>query len=114
MTPFVIGFFIISISALCCRYGINKENNKKIFLGISFLILFVLMGFRSPLMGTDSTMYNNIFMRVGQQSSLKNALAVSGISAPGYVLFCRVAYVFFSELSSKNLRNFFYNFGRCI
>lgn len=31
MTPFVIGFFIISISALCCRYGINKENNKKIF-----------------------------------------------------------------------------------
>ncbi|MGE9302562.1 EpsG family protein [Mediterraneibacter faecis] len=103
MTPFVIGFFIISISALCCRYGINKENNKKIFLGISFLILFVLMGVRSPLMGTDSTMYNNIFMRVGQQSSLKNALDVSGISAPGYVLFCRVAYVFFQNYQARIL-----------
>ena len=41
MTPFVIGFFIISISALCCRYGINKENNKKIFWEYHFNFICV-------------------------------------------------------------------------
>ena len=93
--PFIIGFSTITLAALFCRYGRYTERNKKFFLVLSFLILFVLMGLRSPNLGTDSLAYNNIFIRVGQQSSFQNALSVSGISAPGYILFCRIIFRLF-------------------
>lgn len=95
MTPFIIGFSIIALTALGCRYGKRKERNTKIFIVLSFFVLFVLMGFKAPHLGTDSSSYNIIFMRIGQQSSLGNAFAASGISAPGYVVFCRIIYKLF-------------------
>ena len=101
MTPFIIGFSIIALTAFGCRYGKRKERNTKLFIVISFLVLFVLMGFRSPLLGTDSIMYNNIYMRVSQQNSFTSAMTASGISAPGYVLFCRIISKIFSSNQAR-------------
>ena len=101
MAPFVIGFSIVSLSAICCKLGTKQERNLKIFIGISFVVLFFIMGFRNPLMGTDSLMYNNIFMRIGQQHSIREAFSASGISAPGYVIFCRMLYKLFPNYQTR-------------
>lgn len=101
MAPFIIGFSIVSLSAIYCKFGIKQEQNVKIFMGISFIVLFFIMGFRDPLMGTDSIMYNNIFMRIGQQPSIWEAFSASGISAPGYVIFCRVVYKIFPNYQAR-------------
>ncbi|RHV80393.1 EpsG family protein [Clostridium sp. OF10-22XD] len=101
MAPFIIGFSIVSLSAIYCKFGIKRDESSKIFMGISFVVLFFIMGFRNPLMGTDSIMYNNIFMRIGQQHSIRDAFSASGISAPGYVIFCRVIYKFFPNYQAR-------------
>ena len=103
MMPFLLGIVLLLISAFFCRYGklFNKTINEKIFIIISFVILFILMGLKSPSLGTDSETYNNMFIRIGQKSSFVDAISVSGISAPGYVFFCWILYKIFPFVQAR-------------
>ena len=103
MTPFIIGFSTVTLAAFCCRYGRRHYKNEHVFIVLSFVILFALMGFKHTSLGTDSVMYNNIFMRIGQAGSLQNAIQASGISAPGYVFFCRIIYRILPYNEARNI-----------
>jgi len=56
-----IGFIILSIIFLILSIN-NKVGNR--FLGISFFLLFILLGFRDVSVGTDTINYLTIFERV--------------------------------------------------
>lgn len=91
----VYGVLILSnlFVAACLSYK-NKKNMKKVYLGISFFLMFFLMAFRSDNIGRDTISYLNLFKNI--QSNLVN-LSTDIYYEKGFLLFNIIVANFFSN-----------------
>ena len=97
----------------------DASKNKKI-RGAVFALLFfsmtLIMAIREPHLGTDSWLYSELYLRIGKAPNLIKAIKVSGVSAPMYVLMCRIVYKIFQSrqalliVSAILVNGCFYNF----
>lgn len=86
--------------------GNNKSlKKKKIFLFFSFLTMFLIMGFRSENVGTDTSLYCNIFIKNSTLSFMD--ILKSGDSAILYVLYNKLVSLFSNDRNAIIVINSF-------
>lgn len=95
MVAYICTNLFLSILGLICSCSKNQARQNKFFLLIAFVLLFGLTAMGSPYLGTDTFPYTNMFLRIGQQHNFIDALETSRITAPAYVLLCRIVYKLF-------------------
>lgn len=65
MFIYLLGLFLLLISAVFIFYnGKNTNIQRKVYLTVAFIILFIISGFRGVQVGTDTGAYYNIFNNV--------------------------------------------------
>lgn len=95
-------YIILIISSLLlsflCKFNfVIKKNQgekvlhgKNIYLFVMFVLMTLIMSLRSLNVGIDTPTYARIFAAINNQSSFYNAINKITISAPLYVLLCRI------------------------
>lgn len=82
--------YLICLSAIK-RYSIKifekHFSSSELYVFLSFLMLFFIMGFRAPEIGTDTSVYYNMYINIINSTSLADAINVSKINAPIYVAY---------------------------
>lgn len=105
MVTYLIVIFIIIVLGFFMFYG-EKEpsgNRKKIFLIISFFILFLVMGLRSEDVGTDTKLYCNIFNKYSKMTFIQ--ILQSGDSALLYGLYNKLVSLFSTSRNAIIIAN---------
>ena len=78
-------FMIVLYFFVCASRRVSKQKKEKIFLKISFFIIFILMATRTFSTGTDTIMYVNKFASLSY--SKWNSTIFGGYYEPLYVIF---------------------------
>lgn len=99
---FIIIFFI-TLAAVMFLHS-ETDLGRKIYLWITFSLLFILSAFRSIVIGNDTAYYVNLYEYFGDSSnflSISNLFAIDNIInsriEPGYVLLNMVLNIFSNE-----------------
>lgn len=96
MAIYIIEFAVIIILGVFPKQSIEVTRKKiytgnDIYLALVFILLWVVMAFRAPSVGTDTKTYSSIYLKIAKATTLQKALAVSTISsAPIYVTYAYV------------------------
>lgn len=91
---YIITSFVILCLLYICKYHfcVNGKHivGKDICEVLIFLIFLFTMALRGVNVGVDTRTYSNIYTIIGSSSSLTDALKQAPLSAPFYVVLCRV------------------------
>lgn len=93
MAIYVIEFITILLLGMFPKQSIRITRRKgtssiNICLVVTFILLWAVMAFRAPSVGTDTKTYYMIYQKIANSGSLKEAMDVSTISsAPVYVAY---------------------------
>lgn len=90
MNAGLLFFLVLSKYRIKLGYShISGMNLCKIF---TFILLFLIMALRASEVGVDTITYSKIYKIIGDSPSLLKAMKNAPLSAPVYVVMCRVLY----------------------
>lgn len=92
MQIYLIMISIIIFLGIIIFYKEKNDKRKKIFLALSFGLMFLIMGFREIGVGTDTVLYTNSFVKYCSQS-FSSVLSLDN-SALVYALFNKIVSLF--------------------
>lgn len=92
---YILLTLIVLSGGILCRvklsYGQDYEvNGEQIYLYSMFLLFTLIMALRSTQVGVDTSPYSRIFKIISEAGSYKGAVSVAPLSAPLYILICRL------------------------
>lgn len=99
---YLANMVLVLVLSVICNYRFKgfagrEISGEKVYLICSFIFMTCIMAFRATSVGVDTAPYSRIYTIIGESSSYFEALELAPLTAPIYVILCRILYCFSSD-----------------